>query len=342
MAKQLARRGFLGLAGSAIAAPYVWAQSGGVPIKFSLNLPRNGTNSPFIHALDKGYFAAEGIRITAMDPASGADAMQRVASETYDIGFADLPGMSEFYLKNPDSTPLGIFNVYRTTPAAIVSWSSAGIKKPADLAGKTVGGPLTDNAFRLFPVFFRANNLDPATVKFNNMDLRLREAVFMRREVDAITGFDSTVWLNLKGLGVKFEDISIMPYADHGLDMYSNSILASRKALRDNEAVLPGLLRACLRGWRDAIADAKPVTDSLLKVDALINHQLELERLQWVIKHQVMTEETKRTGLGDIDKARLQKSIELLATGMGLPSVVPVDKIWTDKYLPDAATRRVT
>ena len=55
-----------------------------------------------------------------------------------------------------------------------------------------------------------------------------------------------------------------------------------------------------------------------------------------------MTEETKRTGLGDIDKTRLQKSIELLAMGMGLPSVVPVDKIWTDKYLPDAATRRVT
>jgi NitT/TauT family transport system substrate-binding protein len=84
------------------------------------------------------------------------------------------------------------------------------------------------------------------------------------------------------------------------------------------------------------------VTDSLLKADGLINHQLELERLQWVIKHQVMTDETKRTGLGDIDKPRLQKSIELLAMGLGLPSVVPVDKIWTDKYLPDAATRRVT
>lgn len=341
MGKGIARRGFLGLAGAALAAPHVWAQSGGVPIRFSLNLPRNGTNSPFIHALERGYFAAEGIRITAMDPAAGADAMQRIATETYDVGFADLPGMAEFHLRSPESTPMGIFNVYRSTPASIVSWAGANIRKPADLAGKTIGGPVTDNAFRLFPVFFRANGLDPAGVKFNNMDLRLREAVFMRREVDAITGFDSTIWLNLKGLGVKFEDISIMHYSAHGLDLYSNSILVSRKALRDHEAVLPGLVRACLRGWRDAISNPGAVTDALVRADGLVNRQIELERLEWVLKHQVLTEETARDGLGGVDRPRLQRSIDALAQGLQLPRTVPLEAIWTDKYLPSAADRRV-
>lgn len=320
MESKMTRRGILGLAGAALAAPHVWAQAGGVPIRFSLNLPRNGTNSPFIHALERGYFAAEGIRITSMDPAAGADAMQRVATETYDVSFADLPGVAEFHLRNPDSSPMAIFNVYRSTPASIVSWTGANIRRPADLVGKTIGGPVTDNAFRLFPVFFRANGLDPQSVKFNNMDLRLREAVFMRREVDAITGFDSTIWLNLKGLGVKFEDISIMPYSAHGLDLYSNSILVSRKALRDNEAVLPGLVRA----------------------DGLVTRQIELERLEWVLKHQVLTEETTRGGLGDVDRARLQQSIEALAQGLQLPRVVPAEAIWTDKYLPSVADRRVT
>jgi NitT/TauT family transport system substrate-binding protein len=236
---------------------------------------------------------------------------------------------------------MAIFNVYRSTPASIVSWAGTNIRKPADLVGKTIGGPVTDNAFRLFPVFFRANGLDPQSVKFNNMDLRLREAVFMRREVDAITGFDSTIWLNLKGLGVKFEDISIMPYSAHGLDLYSNSILVSRKALRDHEAILPGLVRACLRGWRDAIANAGPVTDSLVRADGLVTRQIELERLEWVLKHQVLTEETRRGGLGDIDRARLQRSIEALAQGLQLPRVAPIEAIWTDKYLSPLAERRV-
>ena len=342
MTGKISRRSILGLAGAALAAPRVWAQSAGVPIRFSLNLPRNGTNSPFIHALERGFFAAEGIRITAMDPAAGADAMQRVATETYDVSFADLPGVAEFHLRNPDSSPMGIFNVYRSTPASIVSWAGTNIRRPADLVGKTIGGPVTDNAFRLFPVFFRANGLDPQSVKFNNMDLRLREAVFMRREVDAITGFDSTIWLNLKGLGVKFEDISIMPYSAHGLDLYSNSILVSRKALRDHEAILPGLVRACLRGWREAIANPGAATDSLVRADGLVNRQIELERLEWVLKHQVLTEETARGGLGDVDRARLQRSVEALAQGLQLPRVTSIEAIWTDKYLPALADRRVT
>jgi NitT/TauT family transport system substrate-binding protein len=341
MVGKISRRGMLGVAGAALAAPYAWAQSGGVPIRFSLNLPRNGTNSPFIHALERGYFAAEGIRITAMDPAAGADAMQRVATETYDVSFADLPGMAEFQLRNPDASPMGIFNVYRSTPASIVSWAGSNIRRPADLAGKTIGGPVTDNAFRLFPAFFRANGLDPQSVKFNNMDLRLREAVFMRREVDAITGFDSTIWLNLKGLGMKFEDISIMHYSSHGLDLYSNSILVSRKALRDHEAILPGLVRACLRGWRDAISNPGAATDALVRADGLVNRQIELERLEWVLKHQVLTDETRRTGLGDVDRERLQRSIAALAQGLQLPRVVPVEAIWTDKYLPPAAERAI-
>jgi NitT/TauT family transport system substrate-binding protein len=326
---------------SGLGAPHVFAQAAQVPVRFTLNLPRNGTNSPFIHAMEKGYYAQEGIRIVSMDPASGADAMQRVASETYDLGFGDLPALAEWHLRNPDSTPLGIFNVYRSTPAAIVSWKSAKIEKPADLVGRTVGGPLTDNAFRLFPVFFRANGLDPKTVKFNNMDLRLREAVFMRREVDAITGFDSTIWLNLRGLGVKFEDISIMLYSRHGLDLYSNTVVVSRKFLRENEAALPGFLRATLKGWRDAAADPAAVTESLFKADGLINKDIERDRLKWVLENQVMGPETARHGLGQIELPRLQKSVELLAMGLELPSVVAADKIWSDKYLPAADQRKI-
>jgi len=340
------RRTFLksaaaGAAFSGLAAPHVFAQGAQVPVRFTLNLPRNGTNSPFIHAMEKGYYAQEGIRIVSMDPAAGADAMQRVASDTYDLGFGDLPALAEWHLKNPDSTPLAVFNIYRSTPAAIVSWKSAKIEKPADLVGRTVGGPLTDNAFRLFPVFFRANGLDPAGVKFNNVDLRLREAVFMRKEVDAVTGFDSTVWLNLRGLGVKFEDISIMLYSKHGLDLYSNTVIVSRKFLRENEASIPGFLRATMKGWRDAAADPVAVTESLFKADGLINKDIERDRLKWILENQVMGPETAKLGLGQIEIPRLQKSIELLAKGMQLPSVVAPEKVWSDKYLPPLDQRKI-
>lgn len=341
----LTRRALLAGAGAAAGATFVpktiYAQSAKVPVKFSLNLPRNGTNSPFIYALDKGYFAAEGIDITAMDPAAGADALQRVATNTYDVSFADLTSLAEFYASFPDQVPLAVFNIYKITPAAIVSWKSSKIEKPSDLLGKTIGGPLTDNAYKLFPVFFKANGLDPAAVKFNNVDLRLRESQLMRREVDAVTGFDSTVWINLKGLGMKREDVAIMLYADYGLDFYGNSVVVSRKFLKENEAAIPGICRAVCKGWQDALSNPKAVTDSLVKADALVKADMEQERLQWVLDNQVKTVEGKRIGLGGIDTAKLQRGIATIAKSYDLAKVAPVEAIWSDKYLPSADMRKI-
>lgn len=343
---RLTRRALLtgatAIAGAGLLPKRVFAQtSAKVPVKFSLNLPRNGTNSPFIYALEKGYFAAEGIEITAMDPASGADALQRAATNTYDVSFADLTSLAEFYASFPDSVPLAVFNIYKITPAAIVSWKSSNITKPSDLVGKTIGGPLTDNAYKLFPVFFKANGLDPASVKFNNVDLRLRESQLMRREVDAVTGFDSTVWINLKGLGMKREDVAIMLYADHGLDFYSNSVVVSRKFLKDNEAAIPGLCRAVCRAWQEAMVNPKAVTDALVKADALVKPDIEQDRLQWVLDNQVKTAEGRQIGLGAVEPGRLQRTIATIAKAYDLPKVAPVAAIWSDKYLPPMDMRKI-
>jgi len=42
---------------SGLGAPHGFAQAAQVPVRFTLNLPRNGTNSPFLHAMEKGYYA---------------------------------------------------------------------------------------------------------------------------------------------------------------------------------------------------------------------------------------------------------------------------------------------
>ncbi|HEY4165807.1 MAG TPA: ABC transporter substrate-binding protein, partial [Reyranella sp.] len=50
------------------------------PIKFTLDWVFQGPTSPFLVALDKGYYKAEGLDVT-MDPGQGsAGAVQRVAT----------------------------------------------------------------------------------------------------------------------------------------------------------------------------------------------------------------------------------------------------------------------
>ena len=61
------------------------------------------------------------------------------------------------------------------------------------------------------------------------MDPPLRETMLARGDVDAITGFSFTSLLNLEARGVKAEDIVVLPYAQHGVKLYGNVIIATPK-----------------------------------------------------------------------------------------------------------------
>lgn len=312
-----------------------------IDIKFSLNAPKDGSNAAFIHALEKGYFKEEGLN-PSLDPSAGAgDSIQRVASETYDAAFSDLTVLIEFNAKNPAQAPLAVLNIYSRSPTCIVAWKSAGIAKPADLAGKTLGAPLTDGAFRLFPAFCSATGLDPKSVKMTTVDLRLREALMMRKEVDGVFGFDSTIFFNLKSQGVTLDDVTFLYYSDSGLDFYSNSIIVSKRFRREHPDRIAGLVRACARGWRDALTDPRAVIASLAKAEPLAKPDIELERLNWLIKNQIRSPDVEVGGLGALNPAKLARGIDQVAEAFGLPAKPAITDIYSDQYLPPVDARKI-
>src|SRR5689334_3917755 len=65
-------------------------------IKFSLDFKFEGPAAPFLHAIDKGYYKAEGLDVT-VDPAAGSlEPITRVASGAYDMGFGDINSLIKF------------------------------------------------------------------------------------------------------------------------------------------------------------------------------------------------------------------------------------------------------
>jgi NitT/TauT family transport system substrate-binding protein len=57
----------------------------------------------FLQPAAKGYFKQAGLDVT-IDAGNGSgNAVNRVASGSYDIGFADLAALMEFHGNNPDA-----------------------------------------------------------------------------------------------------------------------------------------------------------------------------------------------------------------------------------------------
>lgn len=308
-------------------------------LNFSLDFIMFGPNSPFVFADEGGYFKNAGLAVR-IDPSSGSgDAVNRLASGAYDIGYADVSTLLEFASKNPDVAPKVVLFIQDKSPAVILAHKKSGIAKPADLAGRSLGSGSTDAGARMFPVFARLNGVDTSRINRQIVDFRLRDSLFAQGKFDAIIAFRDSL-LNVRSLGVDPSTVAILAYADYGLNLYGNAMIASRKAIDGNPDAVRRAVDAVARAWRDAIRNPAPVIDALAKRNTLTKKDLDLERLKFIIENQVVSPFTRANGIGAVDAKRLDDHIKLIGEGFGLSRVPTRAEIYDDRFVPPAEARR--
>ena len=87
-------------------------------IAFQLDWRFEGPAAMFLLPKAKGYFAAEKLDVTVDAGNGSGNAVNRVASGTYQMGFADLAALIEFVGNNPTAPnkPVAVMMVYDSTP----------------------------------------------------------------------------------------------------------------------------------------------------------------------------------------------------------------------------------
>lgn len=306
--------------------------------KFALDFSVQASQSPFIVAQDKGYYAREGVSVIFDRGLGSADAVTKVASGVYDLGYADINSMIEFNVRNPGRQLIAIAIVQNQPPFSIVTLKRENITRPLDLVGKKLGAPPGDAPRRLFPVFAKAVGFHPESVEWVSMDFALREPSLIRGSVNAITGFYFATFLNLKAAGVNPSDIVVFLYSDYGVPSYGNAIIASAALLQREPDAVRGFLRAFIHGLQDTISNPAEAIAIIKRHDPLLNESVERERLSLALQF-VVTPDVKSNGFGVVKAERLARSIDAVAEAFQLPSRPKWWEVFTDKYLPPKKDR---
>ncbi len=324
--------------GAVLAAAMAFgsAHAQNTPIKFQLDWRFEGPSALFLHPVAKGYFKDAKLDVTVDAGNGSGGAVTRVASGTYDIGFADLAAVMEFHANNPDAPnkPVAVMVVYNNTPASVMALKKTGIKTPADLTGKKMGAPVFDAGRRAFPIFQKANGI--GNVAWTAMDPPLRETMLVRGDVDAITGFTFTSLLNIEARGVKAEDVTVLPYADNGVKLYGNVIIATPKILKENPAAVKAFLSAFTKGAKEVIADPAKAIEAVKARDGIINTALETRRLQLAIDTVINSPDARAEGFGQVNGGRLALMASQVSDAFNTKTRVKAEDVWNGSFLPSA------
>ncbi|MCA9969586.1 MAG: ABC transporter substrate-binding protein [Anaerolineales bacterium] len=236
------------LAACGTAAPEAQTAVSLTPIRLPMGYIPDPQYAPFYVAVDKGYYAAEGLAVE-FDYSFETDGMALVGAN--ELPFAIVSGEQVILARAQGVPVVYVMEWFQRFPIAIVSKASAGIETPADLTGRSVGLPGFFGASYVGYVgLLAANGLAQADVNASDIGFNQVESL-LTGQSEAVVGYANNEPVQLAARG---EDVNVLYVADY-VDMVANGIITNETTLAENPELVQRFVRATLRGLADTLAN---------------------------------------------------------------------------------------
>jgi NitT/TauT family transport system substrate-binding protein len=330
-----------GLAWYGASASQAAGSSQPTAIHFSFDRPVNADAAPIVVAMTDGLFAAERLAVTTNSAENSPDAIARVASGSSDLALVDLNALIRFRAQASAPPVKAVFVLFNKAPYAIVARKSRGIHVLTDIEGKTLGMADRDLSADLWPALVHENGIKVSTVKLSKISSAVREPMLSAGQVDAVTGFSYQSAVNLRDRGVPADDLVVLRFSDYGCRAYGFAVIVNPAFAEAQGEAVKGFVRALIAGVHLTIRDEGHAVDEVLTRMDEVSRDLELERLHAVLRDNIQTEEVWRNGLGGVDTARLERSIDQVGEGFKFAHRPSAAEIFDDRFLPPRGERLI-
>jgi NitT/TauT family transport system substrate-binding protein len=246
----------------------------------------------------------------------------------------DLNVLIRFRDKSGAPPVKAVFILFNKAPYAIIARKSRGIHALSDIEGKTLGVADGDFSIWFWPALAHQNGIRIASVNQAKFSPAVREPMLSAGQVDAVNGFSYLAGVNLRDRGVPADDLAVFRYADYGCEAYGFAVIVNPAFAAAKPEAVKGFLRAVIAGTHLTIKEPGRAVDEVVSRMDGGSRDLELERLRTIISDNILTGEVKRNGIGGIDPARFERSIDQIAEDFKFQKRPSAANIFDDTFLP--------
>lgn len=301
-------------------------------VTLTLNWYPYGEHAPFYYGKQQKIFEKHGIDLEIQAGQGSQKTVQATGAGQTDFGWADTPAVLAGVESGVPVKSLGVF--LQTTPASVQFFADQGIKKPADLKGRTVAGTTGDALSRTFPAFLKANGLGESEVKVQNTDPAGKIAAVISGKTDALLGYASDQGPIMQDKAKK--DVSYLRFSEHGLNFFSNGLIVGERTLQSKKDVATRMAKAVSESWTAAEKAPGPAVAAMdgasdqLPPEKVLSEQF---KTTLTLLH---TDATEGKAPGVNDEADWQQTIDVFKEAGMVKDAKPVADYWaTDAAVKD-------
>lgn len=221
----------------------------------------NAIHAFLYNAIEKGYYAEEGLDVKLRFPSNENDALSLVAAGKADVGIYYPQYIIQ--ARADQNIPIkGIGAIVQSPLSVVVSMADKQIKSPADFVGKNIGYGGSELGEAIIRTIMKNAGADSSDIKLTNVGFDLMSSM-TTGNVDATIG--CMVNHEVPQLIEEGFEINYFPMYDYGVPKdYEMVFLANDKSVDENAETLKAFLRASKKGFEDMKNDPEGSLELLL------------------------------------------------------------------------------
>jgi len=296
-------------------------------LDFILNWVPGGDHAPYYYAKKMGWYEDAGVDLN-LEPGKGSMlAARRVGAGANPIGLADMG--TALLAKGKGADLVAVYNVYANSPQGFYWLKSSGITGIKDFPGKKIGNPAADAARPMWPAIAKANDVDPDSVTWVNVDPNAKLAALKAHSIDITTSFYNLHHIFKRVLG---DDMGFLAWREVGVNPYGNSVVVNGAFLKKHKALIGKFVKVTQRAFHACVENPKPCIDALVEANGALKFDNEMEN--WGEVEVLMSDKYSRTvALGYHDPARMKSDYELVKQYIGIDEPYDVKTVYTNQFL---------
>lgn len=317
--------------GSSEAPDQTSGKQESTPVSLRLNWQMKGEFTPFIVAVEKGYFQEQGLDVEVLEGKSATQALQVVGTGQDD--FAYVPSIQLIKSVNEGMPVKATATVVKVDPMGMVSLPDVPLSTPQDLEGKKVEISAASTFNQIWPAFARTNGIDMSQVNVVRADPGSRFSLLFNGDVDVLADIFMTNEYPVLQAQAD-EELNTLRVNKWGFEIIGYTLVANETLLNEKPDVVRRFNAGARKGFRFTMDNPEEAASIASKAypDALPENTTK-GQVKQLVDYLKQGQPSELFVGGD---QGWSQTLQTLKDSGAISEQKPLDEYYTNEFIPES------